>query len=201
MWHTTRPFYTVPILVFRPRPDDPNRASGEGLDGRRPPIFDRCRGQPMGLVWHQVWHLVWHTNSPAWGGSLPSVFIPAGRLPGPRAGRTIRLHRAARYVTHSYAPSLSSAASAQRAPGRGRACSPRPTPWPCSSATTRRTYYAAGRCLVLRRARRGRVPHGPISHQHVADPVRPDGRQCGAPVEPSHVAAFAYGGRPGDRRL
>ena len=42
----------------------------------------------MGWVWHQVWHLVWHTNPPA-GGSLPSVCIPAGRLPGPHAGRTI----------------------------------------------------------------------------------------------------------------
>ena len=46
---------------------------------------------------------------------------------------------------------------------------------------------------------RGRVPHRPIPHQHVADLVRPDGRQSRAPVAPSRVAAFAYGGRPGDR--
>ena len=60
--------------------------------------------------------------------------------------------------------------------------------------------YAVGRRLVLRGARRGRVPHWPISHQHVADLVRPDGRQSRAPVAPSRVAAFADGGRPGDRR-
>ena len=52
-------------------------------------MFDRWSGQPMGVVWHQVWHLVWHTHPPRRGGSLPSVCIPAGRLPGPRAGRTI----------------------------------------------------------------------------------------------------------------
>ena len=92
----------------------------------------------MGEVWHPVWHLVWHTP-PRRGGSLPSVCIPAGRLSGPHAGRTSQPHRSARCLTHSSAPSWSSAASVPRAPGRGRACSPRPTPWPSSSATTRRT--------------------------------------------------------------
>ena len=47
----------------------------------------------MGEVWHPVWHLVWHTHPPPppppWGGSLPAVSIPAGRLSGPHAGRTI----------------------------------------------------------------------------------------------------------------
>ena len=51
---------------------------------RPPPIFDRWRGQPMRGVWHQVWH----TPPTGWG-SLPSQFILTGRLPGPRAGRTI----------------------------------------------------------------------------------------------------------------
>ena len=88
VWHTTRPFFAVTVRVFRPRPDDTRRASGEGLDGSDPPLFDRWRGQPMGVVWHQAWHLVWHTHPPP-GGSLPSVCIPAGRLPGPHAGRTI----------------------------------------------------------------------------------------------------------------
>ena len=39
MWHTTRPFFAVPVRVFRPRPDDTRRASGEGLDGSDPPFL------------------------------------------------------------------------------------------------------------------------------------------------------------------
>ena len=39
VWHTTRPFFAVPVLVFRPRPDDTRRASGEGLDGSDPPFL------------------------------------------------------------------------------------------------------------------------------------------------------------------
>ena len=51
--------------------------------------------------------------------------------------------------------------------------------------------------MVLRRARRGRVPGRAIPHQFGADLVRPDGRQPGAPVPPAHVATFADGGRAG----
>ena len=82
----------------------------------------------MGEVWHPVWHLVWHTHPPPRRGgvrSRPYVSLLEGSP--------------ARCLTHSSAPSWSSAASVPRAPGRGRACSPRPTPWPSSSATTRRT--------------------------------------------------------------
>ena len=89
VWHTTRQFFAVHVRVFRPRPDDTSRASGEGLDGRRPPIFDRWRGQPMGLVWHQVWHMVWHTHPPAWGGrSRPYVSLREGSQARARAGRS-----------------------------------------------------------------------------------------------------------------
>ena len=84
-----------------------------------------------------MWHLVWHTPPP--GGVAPVRMYPCGKAPRPARGPDDQPHRAARYVTHSSAPSWSSATSAPRAPGRGRACSPRPTPWPCSSATTRRT--------------------------------------------------------------
>ena len=128
VWHTPRPFFAVPVRVFRPRPDDTRRASGEGLDGSDPPLFDRWRGQPMGWVWHQVWHRVWHTHPPAGGGVAPVRMYPCGKAPRPARGPDDQPHRAARYVTHSSAPSWSSATSAPRAPGRGRACSPRPTP-------------------------------------------------------------------------
>ena len=184
VWHTTRPFSLSPFWFFRPRPDDTRRGQ-RGVTGReRPPIFDRWRGQPMGWVWHQVWH-----TPPRRGGSLPVRMYPCGKAPRPARGPDDQPHRSARCVTHSSAPSWSSAASVPRAPGRGRACSPRPTPWPCSSATTRRTCTrrsSPGR----RRARRGRVPHGPISHQPVADLVRPDGRQFWAPVPPSPRGRF-----------
>ena len=75
-------------------------------------------------------------------------------------------------------------------PGRSRGRS-RPLPHPELLHRRRR--------VVLRRAGRGRVPHRPIPHQHVPDLVRPDGRQSRAPVPAPRVAAFAYGGRPGDR--
>ena len=55
------------------------------------------------------------------------------------------------------------------------------------------------RRVVRRRARRGRAAGRAISSQHITDLVRPHGRPCRAPVPPSRVAAFAYGGRPGHR--
>ena len=70
------------------------------------------------------------------GRSLPSVCIPAGRLPGPRAGRTIEPRRAAPCLTDSSARSWSSAASVSGAPGRGPARFPRPIPWRSSCPTT-----------------------------------------------------------------
>ena len=54
--------------------------------GATPPFGPLARHGARG-VWHAVWHPAWHTPPPL-GGSLPSLCIPAGRLPGPRAGRT-----------------------------------------------------------------------------------------------------------------
>ena len=70
----------------------------------------------------------------------PVSMYPCRKAPRPARRPDDQPHRAARCVTHSSAPSWSSAASAPRAPGRGRAYSPRPIPWPCSSATTRQTF-------------------------------------------------------------
>ena len=76
------------VRVFRPGPDDPNRASGEGRDGSDPPFLTagavrRRRGCGSPGVSHRV-----RRPRRRWGGSLPSSCILAGRLPGPRAGRT-----------------------------------------------------------------------------------------------------------------
>ena len=81
------PFFAVAVRVFRPGPDDPNRASGEGRDGSDPPFLTavavrRGRGcQPRCQAPCQ-------TPPPPSGGALPSSCILAGRLPGPHADRT-----------------------------------------------------------------------------------------------------------------
>ena len=87
VWHTPRPFSAVAIRVFRPRPDDLNRASGEGRDGSDPPFLTAGAVRRMGGVWHAAWHAVWHIP-PAFVGVAPVLMYPAGRLPGPHAGRT-----------------------------------------------------------------------------------------------------------------
>ena len=50
--------------------------------------------------------------------------------------------------------------------------------------------YAAVVAWVLRRARRGRAAGRAIPHQHLADLVRPDGRQSGAPIPPARRGRF-----------
>ena len=139
VWHTTRPFFAVLVRVFRPRPDDTSRASGEGLDGSDPPFLTAGAVSRWGGCGTRcgTW---WGTPPPPRrGGVAPVRMYPCGKAPRPARGPDDQPHQSARCVTHSSAPSWSSAASVPRAHGRGRACSPRPTPWPCSSATTRRT--------------------------------------------------------------
>ena len=74
--HPPLPLFAVVVRVVRPRPADPNRASGEGRDGSDPPFFTAgavrqeggCPTQcPTGCP----------IPSPPLGGSLPSVGIPA----------------------------------------------------------------------------------------------------------------------------
>ena len=89
-WGTPRLHFT-PFLFwfFVLYQDDTNRASGEGLDGSDPPFLTAGAVSRWGGCGTR-WGTGWGTPTPPPGGSLPSVFIPAGRLPGPRAGRTIR---------------------------------------------------------------------------------------------------------------
>ena len=155
----------------------------------------------MGWVWQRrCQHRLGQHPPPRRGGSLPSVIYPCGKAPRPARGPDDQPHRAARCVTHSYAPSWSSAPSAPRAPERGRACFPRADPVAVLVRYHTPNYYAAVVAWYYVAPGVAVFLIGPIPHQHVADLVRPDGRQSRAPVPPSRVAAFAYGGRPGDRR-
>ena len=65
---------------------EPRQRRGERRE--RPPLFDRWARFGEGGVSHPVYHLVYHT--PPVVGVAPVLCIPAGRLPGPRAGRATR---------------------------------------------------------------------------------------------------------------
>ena len=115
------------------------------------------------------------------GRSLPSVSIPAGRLPGPHAGRTTSTTIGAmldRLIRAFLVVGGVSAACAWTWPGafsRGRSRGgARSLPHPERVPRRRR--------VVRRGARRGRVPGQPVPFRHIPDLVRPDGRQCRAPV-------------------
>ena len=84
VWHTTRPFFAVPVRVFRPRPDDTSRASGEGRDGSDPPFLT------AGAVsrWGGVAPGVAHPPPPGWGRSRPYVSLREGSPARARAGRS-----------------------------------------------------------------------------------------------------------------
>ena len=56
VFHCRPPFFAVSIRVFRPKPADPSRASGEGKDGSDPPFFAagaarRWGGVPPRVTW------------------------------------------------------------------------------------------------------------------------------------------------------
>ena len=69
--------------------DRTTRAAPAGRGRReRPPLFDRWRGQSRGGVSQPPSQPASHPL--VFGEVAPVLCIPAGRLPGPRAGRTIR---------------------------------------------------------------------------------------------------------------
>ena len=95
----------------------------------------------MGVVVHPVYHRVYH-HPPAIRGVAPVRMYPCGKAPRPARGPDDQTRRAARCLTDSSARFSSSAASAPRAPGRGRARSPRAIPWRSSSSYHTPNFYA-----------------------------------------------------------
>ena len=85
---THLPFFAGVVRVFGPRPDRHETRQRGGTVRERPPLFDRWRGQSRGGVYQARCQAPgqYHPPPPS-GGSLPSVFIPAGRLPRPACGR------------------------------------------------------------------------------------------------------------------
>ena len=84
--HPTLPLCAVGVRVFRPRPCDPIRASGEGKYGSDPPLSTAGADRRRGGCNTGCNTRCNTPPQPSWG-SLPSVYIPAGRLPAPHAGR------------------------------------------------------------------------------------------------------------------
>ena len=132
------------VRAFGAKPDSPRRASGEGLDGSDPPFLTAGAVSRGGGVDTGVYTGV--NNPPNLSvGVAPVVCILAGRLRGRRPRRPISLGK------HAEAASMRATAlipppflkvggiSAVARVDVASACFPRPIPWPCSSATTRRT--------------------------------------------------------------
>ena len=89
VWHTTRPFFAVPVRVFRPRPDDTRRASGEGLDGSDPPFLTAGAVSRWGGcgTWCGTWCGT-PTPPPGGGRSRSYVSLREGSPARARAGRS-----------------------------------------------------------------------------------------------------------------
>ena len=107
--HPPLPLFAVVVRVVRPRPADPNRASGEGRDGSDPPCLTAGAVRQGGGVSHPVSHRVSHPP-PAFVGVAPVCMYPCGKAPRPVCGPDDEQRRAAPCVTDSSARSWSSAA-------------------------------------------------------------------------------------------
>ena len=82
------PFFAGFVRSFGAKPDSPRRASGEGLYGSDPPFLTAgAVSRGGGCLGTRCLGTRVRQSPPSPWGSLPSVFIPAGRLPGPLAGR------------------------------------------------------------------------------------------------------------------
>ena len=85
--HPPRPLFAAALRVVRPRPDDPNRASGEGEDGSDPPFFTAGAVRRRGVD-HTGFHTRYHTPLRLrWGRSRPHVSLLEGSPARTRAGR------------------------------------------------------------------------------------------------------------------
>ena len=196
--HPPLPCFAVVVRVCRPRPADPNRASGEGRDGSDPPFFTASAVRQRGGCPTQC-----PTGCPIpprrWGGrSRLYVSLREGSPARVRAGRRAETSGPMldRLIRAFLVVSGVSVACAWTWPGAFPEADPVAvlvryhTPNAYRAAVA--WYYVAPGVAAF--------PGRAISHLHIPDLVRPDGHQFRAPVPPSEVAAFAYGGRPGDRR-
>ena len=97
------------VRVFRPRPADPNRASGKGRDGSDPPFVPLAQHGGGGSVTPGVTLGVTHPPA-VLGGVAPVFSYSCGKAPTPAPGRREARRGAARCLTDSSAPFSSSAA-------------------------------------------------------------------------------------------
>ena len=103
------PLFAVVVRVCRPRPADPNRASGEGEDGSDPP-FCAAGAARRRRGYQARCQAPCQTPPPAFGGVAPVCMYPCGKAPRPARGPDDEQRRAAPCLTDSSAPSWSSAA-------------------------------------------------------------------------------------------
>ena len=159
-WGTPRLHFTPFLFWFFVLDRTTRTAPAEsGEDGSDPPFLTAgavSRWGGCGTRWGTGWGT---PTPPPPGGVAPVRIYPCGKAPRPARGPDDRPHRAARCLTHSYAPSWSSAPSAPRAPERGRACFPRADPMAVLVRYHTPNYYAAVVAWYYVAARRGRVPH------------------------------------------
>ena len=184
------PFHFSPaaLRVFRPRPADTSRASGEGKDGSDPPFLTAGAVSRGGGVNTGVNTRV-NIFPPLCGGrsrlyvSLQEdspARVRAGRSDPPRRAMFDALLRAFLVIGGI------SAVAAWTWPG----VFPQADPVAVLVRYHTPNVYTGVVAWYYVAPGVGRVPHRPIPHQHVADLVRPDGRQSRAPVAPAPRGRF-----------
>ena len=87
------PVSAVVVRVFRPGPDDPNRASGEGKDGSDPPFFTAGAVRRAGGCQPRC-QAPCQTPPPPSGGVAPVLTYPCWKAPPPASGRDDEQRRA-----------------------------------------------------------------------------------------------------------
>ena len=198
MSHPPLPFVAVVVRLFVLRPADPNRASGEGRDGSDPPVCAAGAARRRVGVSHGVRHRVRPPPRLRGGRSRLYVSLREGSSARTRAGRRAATSGAMldRFIRAFLVVGGVSVACAWTWPG---------------------AFPEADPVAVLVRYHTPNVYRAVVAWYYVAPGVAVFlagqllistsriwfarmGVTCGAPVPPSDVAAFAYGGRAGDRR-
>ena len=113
MSHAAHRIFAVVVRVFRPGPDDPNRASGEGEDGSDPPFIAAGAARPS-------------------GGGAPVFMYPCRKAPRPARGPDDEQRRGGWFLLTGGGMSSWCGAG-----GTGRQCSPSMIAWPFSCIAAR----------------------------------------------------------------